>query len=75
MQTPYDQVQITYDTSGKPASVIMPFTVFKKLMPPRDIKTILKESSAIAKKYGYSLKEALATLREVRQELYQEQYI
>lgn len=68
MQTLTNQIQITYDVSGRPASVIVPFNLFKKLVPPRDVKTILKESSEIAKKSGVTLKELLSTLKEVRKE-------
>lgn len=70
-----EQAQIFYDIKGKPASVILPFKVFKKIYPQKDeLTALLEESERIAKKEKISLKELLATLEQVREEMYKKYY-
>lgn len=72
-----NEVQIFYDRKGKPASVILPFDIFSKLMPRKkkfDLDALLKESSEVAKREGIKLQDLLDTLKQVRHEKYQELY-
>lgn len=69
------QIQVFYDIKGKPASVILPFKVFERIYPQKDeLTALLEESERIAKKEKISLKELLATLEQVREEMYKKYY-
>lgn len=70
-----DQIQVFYDTEGRPTSVILPFKVFEKLYPQKDeLTALLEESARIAEKEKISLKELLSTLEQVREEMYKKYY-
>lgn len=72
-----NQIQVFYDQKGKPASVILPFDIFSRLMPRKakfNLDALLKESSEIARKEGVKLQDLLDTLKQVRREKYQERY-
>lgn len=69
------KAQILFDAEGRPASVLLPFGLFTKLLPDEfSVQEILKESSRVAKRCKVKLSDLLVAADEVRQELYLERY-
>lgn len=75
VQTLKKKAQVLFGADGQPASVILPFDLFTKLLPSKEpLDEILKASSRAARASKVKLSDLLQVSDRVRQELYLERY-